>query len=72
MSMVIKEVHPYLGESTLENQQSCLLTWSNDATDTTGHSQRVQRSGKELANFFNAGASGYVIPAAETILRMLN
>jgi hypothetical protein len=35
MSMVIKKVYPRLGNFTLENRQSFLLTWSNDATDGT-------------------------------------
>jgi hypothetical protein len=73
MSTVIKEVYPRLGKSTLENRQSCILTWSDDVTDArAAPSKTVQRRAEELAYFVNAGASCNVIPAAETIVRMLN
>jgi hypothetical protein len=86
VSKIIKEVYPRLGARTLENRQSRILTWTDDATpvppaapwtdDATpvppaAPSKTVQRRAEELAYFVNAGASGDAIPAAETIVRML-
>jgi hypothetical protein len=73
VSTVLKEVYPRLGKNTLQNRKSRILTWSNDATDATAApSKTVKRRAEELAYFVNAGASCDVIPAAETIVRMLN
>jgi hypothetical protein len=73
ISKVIKDVYPRLGKSTLENRESRILTWSDDATtDATAPSKTVQRRAEELAYFLNAGACCDAIPAAETIVRMLN
>jgi hypothetical protein len=75
---VLNEVYPRSGKHTLEDRQSCVLTWDNEASvlpDSTimnAPNRTFQRKAEELAYLLNAGASGDAVQAAGTLVRMLN
>jgi hypothetical protein len=77
-SKVIKELYPRLGKSTLESQQSRIFSWSEgtaalDSTTTSNATTKTaQRKAETLAYLVHAGASGNPVPAAETVVRMLD
>jgi hypothetical protein len=78
ISKVLNEVYPRSGKRTLENRQSRILTWENeapvllDSTTPNAPNRTVQRKAEELAYLLNAGASGDAVQAAVTLVRMLN
>jgi hypothetical protein len=77
ISKLLNEVYPCSGKRTLENPQSRILTWDNDATDALDSigkapNRTVQRKAEELAYLLNAGASGDAVQAAVALVTRLN
>jgi hypothetical protein len=77
ISKVLNEAYPRSGKQTLENRQSCILTWDNKATGAldsigTTPNRTVRKKAEELAYLLNVGASGDAVQAAATLVRMLN
>jgi hypothetical protein len=71
---VVKELYPHLGKHSLENRQSHILSWDNEARLMLLISPNilVQRKAEELTYLAIAGVFGYVVQAAETLVRMFN